>query len=101
MGAEEIAPLFRGVDCALFLFGHVHYQQDRWVGGVHLVNPGSVSLTNHGDGLARYAILEARASGITVHLRAVAYDVEVVAQDCFAVGHPIAPTIAKRLRRGW
>jgi len=73
----------------LLAFGHTHVPWTRTVGGVHLVNTGSVGRPKDGDSRACYAIVEldpARAA--TIEFRRVAYDVDRAVAAIDASGLP-------------
>ena len=71
--AEEDAELLAGVTHERLLFGHTHIQFRRTVGGVELVNPGSVGYPMDGDRRAAYALIDPSGA---LELRRVAYDTE-------------------------
>ena len=52
--AKRWAEALAGVAVGLVVAGHTHQQDDRVVGGVRLVNAGSVGLPYEGDGAARW-----------------------------------------------
>ncbi len=41
---EKLAPLFKGTNASLVVCGHTHMQFERTVGGLHIVNAGSVGM---------------------------------------------------------
>ena len=92
-GAEELADhLVRhlrraGHDADLICVGHSHWQTERRINGVHVVNPGSVG-NPKGSITAKYAILEAEKSGYQVHMRQVAFDAQAVLKQLDEVRHP-------------
>lgn len=51
-------PLLAGLDVDFVLVGHTHQPYVLTVGGVTVLNPGSVGLTRDGDPRASYAIIE-------------------------------------------
>jgi predicted phosphodiesterase len=61
-------------------FGHTHLPWHRVVGGVHVVNTGSVGRPKDGDPRAGYVLLDIRASGVEVEFVRVAYDVGMAAR---------------------
>jgi predicted phosphodiesterase len=83
---EDEAELLDGVAEQRLIFGHTHlpFRRRSTVGGVELVNPGSVGMPFDGDHRAAYALL---AGDGTVTHRRVAYD------------HPSVP-VALRERYG-
>ncbi len=54
--------------------GHFHMTMDRWLDGLRIINPGSVSNHLTSDIRASYAILTAEAQGYDVAFHRVAYD---------------------------
>jgi predicted phosphodiesterase len=70
----EEAELLDGTSHPRLLFGHTHVQFRRpsAVGGVELVNPGSVGVPLDGDRRAAYALID--PGDRTLDLRRVAYD---------------------------
>jgi predicted phosphodiesterase len=76
------------------VYGHIHVQGDRRVGGHRLVNAGAVGLP-YGHSAAGWALL-----GPDVELRRTAYDFDTaVPQLAAAPGWPGAAQWAERLRR--
>jgi putative phosphoesterase len=89
---ETYGPL--GVQVAVY--GHIHHAYARRLGGLTVVNSGSLSLSLDGDVRATYVVIE---DGEIEHRR-VAYDVERVATDLLAIGYPNADAYASWLRTG-
>ncbi|MBS7540185.1 metallophosphoesterase family protein [Ancylobacter lacus] len=94
-----ILPRLAGVGAArLVLCGHTHTPRVVAVGGVLVVNPGSVGMPAYRAGPpvphvveagaphARYAVVERRAGGWAAELRAVPYDAEAAARQAEALG---------------
>ncbi len=96
---EQVIPYLTGLDARLLVYGHTHRPLDREVGGVRLVNGGSVGLPLDGDPRAGYAILDFSGPECTVTLRRVAYDVEGVIAELERVEHPARLWLASMLRR--
>ncbi|MCA9883343.1 MAG: metallophosphoesterase family protein [Anaerolineae bacterium] len=84
---EDISKWFVGHDADLICVGHSHWQTERRINGVHVVNPGSVG-NPKGSITAKYAILEAEKSGYQVHMRQVAFDAQAVLKQLDEVRHP-------------
>jgi predicted phosphodiesterase len=63
-------PMFAGVDQQLVVCGHTHAQSDRVLGGVRVVNAGSVGMPFEGRAGAFWALL-----GPDVELRRTEYDI--------------------------
>jgi putative phosphoesterase len=78
------------------VYGHIHHAYVRDVGGLTVVNSGSVSLSLDGDVRATFVVIE---DGRVEHRR-VAYDVEQVAADMIAIDYPNAAVYAGWLRTG-
>lgn len=96
-----ILPRLMGIgDARLVLCGHTHTPRMVTVGDVLVVNPGSVGMPCYRDGgivphimeagspLARYAIVERRASGWSAELHGVPYDYEIAARQAEAFRFP-------------
>ncbi|MCS7178631.1 MAG: metallophosphoesterase family protein [Anaerolineae bacterium] len=96
---EQILPHLSGLDARLLAYGHTHRPLDRQVGGVRLVNGGSVGLSLDGDPRAGYALLDFHGPECTVTLRRVAYDGERVVAELERVGHPARSWLTSMLRR--
>ena len=67
---ERLGEILDGVDAAAVVAGHTHMQQDRIVGGIRWINPGSVGLPYEDDIKAFWALL-----GPDVELRRTPFDV--------------------------
>jgi putative phosphoesterase len=64
----------KDADADLVLAGHTHLPLDRTVGGIRLVNPGSISNPFPPDLQASYVILEADENRYETSNRRVGYD---------------------------
>jgi len=95
---EELEALISGVDADLILIGHTHAQFDRTIGGVRLVNPGSVSNPYPPDLGACYALLDAKEGGYSLSFHQAEYDREAVVRATREVNHPAANFIASFMR---
>ncbi len=83
---ERLSDVLAGVEQRIVVCGHTHVQFDRIVGGVRLVNAGSVGMPYEGEpGVACWAIL-----GPEVELRRTSYDIEQAAARVRATGYPDA-----------
>ena len=81
---ERLLPLFEGVDADLVVCGHTHMQADRTVGGIRVVNAGSVGRP-YGEPGACWLIIDSDVEfGHTV------YDHEETARRVEASGYPEA-----------
>jgi diadenosine tetraphosphatase ApaH/serine/threonine PP2A family protein phosphatase len=92
-GEEE---LLAGADAPRLIFGHTHLPFVRTLGGVELVNPGSVGMPFDGDPRAAYALLH--DDGRIEHRR-VAYDHQASAERVRSIGEPWAEVVAARIGR--
>ena len=75
--ADDEAELLDGVTERRLIFGHTHlpFARTSAVGGIELVNPGSVGMPFDGDHRAAYALLHGDG---TIEHRRVAYDHDAV-----------------------
>ena len=96
--AEEMAACVAGCDADLAVVGHTHWPMNAEIGGVHVINLGSVSNPVTPDGRAWYALLEADEHGYRVRLRRVAYDHAAVYASLDKMRHPAAGYITGFLR---
>ena len=96
--SEEDERRLDGVRDRTVVFGHSHLQFRRpGPDGTDLVNPGSVGMPLDGDVRAAYALChEDRA----FEFRRVEYDTERAASAYEALGGPIGPMAAARIRKG-
>lgn len=85
---------------AAVVYGHIHIA---WIGTVAgaglVVNTGSVGFPFDGDPRSSYALLQQGASGWTVEIRRVPYDIER-ASAAFPPDHPDRAGWAARMRTG-
>ncbi len=93
----RIAP----ADADLVLVGHTHHPDDRRLGGVRVVNPGSVSLPRTTDAQTRYAIVTFEEDGWSVEHRVVPYDRDAVLADLASGDHPSADWLIEKLTTPW
>ena len=100
--ASELEEMAIEPQVSVLACGHTHIPVDRLIGGVRLVNVGSVGLPFDGDSRACYAIVSGLAvngnAATQVQLRRVAYDVEKVVDQFRACDHPAADIGAYNLR---
>ncbi len=76
---QSFQRLAESCEADVLVFGHTHLPYTKEIGAVLFVNDGSVGKPKDGDTRACYALLEARAEGVTASFRRVAYDVEAAA----------------------
>jgi len=95
LSEAELRPLFAGCAAELVCVAHTHWPMDLRVGGVRVVNLGSVSNPLPPDLRASYVILEANDAGYRVQHRHVEYAHQAVIAAAQQVRHPVAGYIAR------
>jgi len=88
--APRLLPLFAGLEAAVVVCGHTHMQFDRQVGGVRVINAGSVG-SPYGEPGAYWLEL-----GPQVRLRHTRYDLPQAAARIRATAYPGAADSAER-----
>lgn len=88
---ERLRPVFAELDVSAVVCGHTHMQFDRVVGGIRVVNAGSVGMPFGGTG-ACWALL-----GPDIELRRASYDVARAADRVRASGRPMAEEDARSI----
>ena len=88
---EKLLPLYQGLGVSLVVCGHTHMQFDRMIGGMRLVNSGSVGMPIGATG-AFWTLL-----GPTVEPRRTTYDLEATAERIRRSRHPSAAEQADNL----
>ena len=105
LSEAELRSLFAGCAADLVCVGHTHWPMDLRVGGVRVVNLGSVSNPLPPDLRATYVILEADDTGYRLQHRQVDYDHQAVIAALQQVQHPGAGHITRHMlgqcRTGW
>lgn len=86
--ADRLLPIFADADAAVVVCGHTHMQFDRSVGGVRVVNAGSVGMP-FGEPGAHWLLL-----GPGIALRRTPYDLERAAKRIRATSYPQAEEFA-------
>jgi predicted phosphodiesterase len=86
--AKQIAPAFAGLDVALVVCGHSHMQFDRTIGGLRVVNAGSVGMPFGKPG-ADWLLL-----GPDLQLRHTDYDLNKASKRVRATSYPQANDFA-------
>jgi predicted phosphodiesterase len=96
--ADDEAELLDGVHHTRVIFGHTHlpFRRVSAVGGIELVNPGSVGMPFDGDTRAAYALIH---PDHTVEHRRVEYDVAATVERLRSLGEPWAETAARRVEQ--
>ena len=87
---ERVLQLFDGVEAPLVVCGHTHMQFDRAIGGLRIVNAGSVGMPFGAPGAYWLAL------GPGVDLRRTTYDLDQTAQRIRATEYPQAGDFAAR-----
>jgi putative phosphoesterase len=85
---ERLLPIFEGLTVPLVVCGHTHMQFDRMVGGVRVVNAGSVGMP-YGEPGAYWLLL-----GPSVQFRCTSYDRTQAAARILATDYPQAQDFA-------
>ena len=89
-GARQVASMFEGVTAPLVVCGHTHMQFDRRVGGVRIVNAGSVGMPSGAPG-AYWVRLDSAA-----RMEHTQYDLSAAASAVRATRYPQAEAFAAR-----
>jgi putative phosphoesterase len=79
---DRLLPVFNGLTASVVVCGHTHMQFDRMVGGIRVVNAGSVGMP-FGEPGADWLLL-----GPDIHLRHTAYDLQDAARRIRETGYP-------------
>lgn len=87
---DRLLPVFQGLDASLVVCGHTHMQFDRTIGGIRVVNAGSVGMP-FGEPGAYWLLL-----GPGVELRHTPYDIERAAERIRETAYPQAQDFAAR-----
>ncbi|HQY15855.1 MAG TPA: metallophosphoesterase family protein [Ilumatobacteraceae bacterium] len=96
---HEIGHLLVGVETDWVVGGHTHDPTDREVGGIRVLNPGSVGLPRV-CGSARWMLIDSRPDGAEVEHRSVEFDVHSVVKSLYRRRHPNREFIASVLAHG-
>lgn len=72
--APEVEEIVRGVAETTLIAAHTHLAMDRRVGGLHLLNPGSVGVPLDGDLSAAYMLIDGDERGWHATFRRVPFD---------------------------
>jgi hypothetical protein len=94
-GDAEIEQVYKPLNQPIAVYAHLHRSFVRSVGGMTVMNTGSVSLSYDGDRRAAYLLLE----NSQPEIRRVEYDVEQEINDLNDRTFPHADWIARTLRR--
>jgi predicted phosphodiesterase len=85
---DQLEHRLAGCEADLVIVGHTHIPLDRQVGGLHVINLGSVSNPVTSGLQATYVLLDADEQGYRIQLRRVDYDREAVIKAIEQSGHP-------------
>ena len=88
MKENDIQELFGACDANLVCMGHTHLPMERRWNGIHLINPGAVSLSLTPNRYACYAVLKARKDDYNISHHQVAFDRQHVIDQLNLLGHP-------------
>lgn len=85
---DRLVPIFQAAEAPLVVCGHTHMQFDRTIGGIRVVNAGSVGMP-YGEPGASWLLL-----GPGLELRRTPYDLEKAAARIRATDYPTAEDFA-------
>jgi putative phosphoesterase len=91
---ERLLPVFAGASADVVVCGHTHMPFDRAVGGIRVVNAGSVGMPYGEPGA--YWLLLGPGSPSGIEPRRTPYDLEAAAARVRATGYPQAEDFAER-----
>ena len=86
---RSLTRMLEFVEADVMICGHTHKPYHKVVGGVHLINDGSVGKPKDGDPRACYALISIDET-VNVEFKRVEYPVEAVAEEIISVGLPEA-----------
>jgi putative phosphoesterase len=98
-GSDKLEQLLAGCEADLVIVGHTHVPLDRQVGGIHVINLGSISNPVTSGLQATYVLLDADVNGYSIQLRRVDYDREAVIKAIEHSRHP-TPSLLIGFMRG-
>ena len=84
---KSLLRMLEPLDIDLLICGHTHIPYHRTVGGIHVVNTGSVGKPRDGDPRACYTLLEVEKN-LSVSFKRVPYDVEETCRAIRRAGLP-------------
>ncbi len=93
---DQLLELISMSSASVIVGGHTHDPTNRAVGGVRVLNPGSVGLPR-GVGEARWLMIDTTGEGLTVDLRRASFDVQAVVRDLHLRRHPSASFVGALL----
>ncbi len=95
--SDAIVALLADSEPDLLCVGHTHSPWDSRLQGMHIVNPGAVSLSLTDDKSASYVLLNAQTNTYTVEHRRVPYDRGAVIDQLKRISHPGRGYLIKHL----
>lgn len=98
MSDAQVAAAVAGCDADLVFTAHTHWQLDRTIGDIRVVNLGSVSNPWAGDLRASYYLLEADDKGYRLENRRVTYDRDAVIAQLQRINHPGIQALSAHFR---
>jgi putative phosphoesterase len=93
---DELQSTYASLRARVVVYGHIHRPYIRWLEGMTVANPGSVSQSYDGDRRASYLVID----GESVTIRRVEYDVESEAKELLRSGLPHADWLSRVLLAG-
>lgn len=96
---EQLRPLLAGCEVNVVIGGHTHAADDRLVGGIRVLNPGSAGLPRT-CGIASWLVLEDDGEALTVTHHSTPFDVDAVVADLHRRHHPNAEFVTSVLTGG-
>jgi predicted phosphodiesterase len=84
----EMTRLLADSKADLICVGHTHLPWERRIPGIHVINPGAVSLSLTEDKGASYVVLNVSTDAYSVEHRRVPYDRGAVIDQLKRIGHP-------------
>jgi predicted phosphodiesterase len=98
---EQLRPLLAGCDADVVIGGHTHAADDRFIGSIRVLNPGSTGLPRT-RGIATWLVLEDDGNALTVSRQSTPFDVGAVVSDLHRRHHPNAEFVSSVLSgRRW
>jgi len=98
---EQLRPLLAGCDADVVIGGHTHAADDRLIGEIRVLNPGSTGLPRT-RGIATWLVLDDDGSARTVTRQSTPFDVDTVVSDLHRRHHPNAEFVTSVLSgRRW
>jgi putative phosphoesterase len=93
---EQLSQLLAGCDADIVVGGHTHSADDRFIGGIRVLNPGSTGMPRT-RGMTSWLLLEADADNVAVTHRTLPFDAAEVVADLHRRRHPNAEFVTSVL----